>query len=72
MRSNNCVKCGNSMIQGFMIDRDSSSGDGVASWAEGAPQKSFWMGLRLSKRPKFDIQTWRCGRCGFLESYAPA
>ena len=26
--------------------------------------------IKIGKKTKHEIQTWRCGRCGFLESYA--
>ncbi|TMJ17211.1 MAG: hypothetical protein E6G94_02130 [Alphaproteobacteria bacterium] len=32
--------------------------------------KSFWTGISLGGRARSQIATWRCGRCGFLESYA--
>ena len=40
-------------------------------WIEGAPEKSFWIGIKTRGRRKLKIETWRCGRCGYLESYAP-
>ena len=69
MRSHSCPKCQSSMSQGFTVDRDSSGGHKVSHWIEGVPQKS-WFGLKTSKRATFEVQTWRCGRCGFLENYA--
>jgi hypothetical protein len=42
----------------------------VTHWVEGAPEKSFWQGLATSKRRVLPIATWRCERCGYLESYA--
>ena len=58
------------MSEGFVLDINQSGGRTVATWVEGAPEKSKWVGVKLGKRPKFEIQTWRCRRCGFLESYA--
>lgn len=70
MRSNGCPKCQGTMEEGFLLDINQSGGRAVTSWVEGAPQKSFWLGVKIAKRKKIDVQTWRCGRCGFLESYA--
>ena len=69
LRSNTCPKCQGMMTEGFILDADQSGGRSVSAWVEGVPDKR-WYGLKLGKKPKLDIQTWRCGRCGFLESYA--
>jgi hypothetical protein len=58
------------MTEGFVPDVTHSGGNAVATWVEGAPEKSFWTGVKLGKKSKYPIQTWRCSRCGFLESYA--
>ena len=68
--SKTCGKCGARMEPGFMPD-DKDNGSKVTSWVEGAPVKSFWGFFKTKGRRKLAIETWRCGRCGFLESYAP-
>ena len=68
-RSRTCPKCQASMSEGFVIDK-SDSGRSVSSWLEGAPDKSMWLGVRLGGKTPVEIATWRCGSCGFLESYA--
>lgn len=70
MRSNQCPKCQAAMAEGYTVDRGENGARRVNQWIEGAPQKSFWLGLKLGGRRRIDIATWRCGRCGFLESYA--
>jgi hypothetical protein len=70
MRSNQCPKCQGSMVEGFTIDHGHSNARQVSSWIEGPPQKSFWLGLKISGRRKLAIKTFRCERCGFLENYA--
>ena len=67
-----CPKCGGAMSDGFIVDKDSYGGRSVATWVEGQPKKSIWVGLRLGDAARFEITTWRCERCGFLESYAAA
>ena len=69
MRSNNCPKCQGSMSVGFILDA-TDSWSKVTSWVEGAPVRSMWAGVKLGKKAKYEIQTWRCTRCGFLENYA--
>jgi hypothetical protein len=67
MRSNDCSKCQGSMIEGFVLSERQGLW-AVSSWAEGAPRKT-WFGVRPRGKP-IEISTWRCTRCGFLESYA--
>ena len=69
MASKSCPKCNSSMAEGFVIDQ-THGGTALPSWVEGRPQRSVWTGLRLGGKPRLDISTWRCGRCGFLEHYA--
>jgi hypothetical protein len=68
-RSTDCPKCGGSMASGFVL----GYGNGTktpATWVEGEPVKTVWTGLNLRGRKQVPITTWRCGRCGYLESYA--
>lgn len=58
------------MGEGFIIDYGHGGAKKVSSWIEGPPQKSWWMGLKISGRRTLTIKTHRCARCGFLESYA--
>ena len=69
MRSNSCIKCQGTMTEGFIVDFKDGGSRAVSSWIEGAPEKR-WYGLKIGGKTKYDIQTWRCGRCGYLESYA--
>ena len=57
------------MTEGYVLDRTHGSVT-VASWVEGTPERSVWVGIKLAGKPTVDIATWRCGRCGFLEQYA--
>ena len=70
-QSKQCPKCSGSMAEGFVVDA-THGGAAVSSWVEGAPEKSVWTGLKLTGRPRSEIATWRCNRCGFLEHYASA
>lgn len=66
-----CPKCGGAMEEGFLLDR-TQSGAAASAWVAGAPEKSFWTGLKLKGRTQLPVSTWRCRRCGYLESYAPS
>ena len=58
------------MSEGFVID-DTHGGYTAAAWHPGAIVRSFWTGVKIRKASRVDITTWRCERCGYLESYAP-
>ena len=68
-RTRTCPKCQGAMSEGFILDHNHSA-RAVGRWVEGAPEKSFWLGIRLRGKTQLPIVTWRCGSCGFLESYA--
>jgi predicted nucleic-acid-binding Zn-ribbon protein len=64
-----CPKCGGAMEEGFVVDE----GYGVASvstWQGGPPKKSFWNGIQRDRQEQRQIMTYRCGKCGYLESFA--
>jgi hypothetical protein len=59
------------MEAGFTLDSGGSSGPvGFSHWVDGAPERSVWTGLKLKDRVRLAITTWRCPKCGLLESYA--
>lgn len=64
-----CPKCQSSMAEGFVVDKKDGVSH-VSSWLEGAPEKGFFGNIRFRGRKPVEIATWRCTRCGFLESYA--
>ena len=58
------------MSEGFVIDRGHANAQSQQKWVEGEPTKSFWYGLQTKGRESFQVRTYRCERCGYLESYA--
>ena len=42
----------------------------VPKWVAGLPRKSIWTGLKLRGLDQVEVATYRCRRCGYLESYA--
>jgi hypothetical protein len=60
------------MSPGFVVDRGHHSSPSAQVWVEGEPRRSFWSGLHLKGRAKHAVRTFRCERCGYLESYAGA
>lgn len=65
-----CLRCKRPMTLGFLLDVGDHGASRVSRWVEGAPEKSIWTGLKLKDRDVLPIRTFRCARCGYLESYA--
>lgn len=57
------------MVRGYQVDQGYGSMS-VPKWVEGEPERSYWVGLKLKGRTQLPVTTYRCGRCGYLESYA--
>ena len=58
------------MAAGFVPDV--TGGPTVQSeWIEGEPRPAFFGGLKMSGTVGYPIVTYRCTRCGYLESFAP-
>ena len=60
------------MEQGFVIGDDRLGYDTREHWIEGLPKRDIWFGgLDTSDKRVLPVRTYRCMRCGYLESYAP-
>lgn len=58
------------MEEGFLLDSTDSSRV-QTKWVQGPPEESRWgMGVKLKGRIQLPISTFRCTKCGYLESYA--
>jgi len=57
------------MKEGFVVDRGPSNY--VAEWVAGEPEFGTFGGLKLWSKERRPIRTFCCGKCGYLESYAP-
>jgi hypothetical protein len=65
-----CPKCARAMEAGYLLDYTQDARMAQSSWVEGAPERSFWTGLKIKGREKIAVTTFRCSHCGYLESYA--
>ena len=64
-----CPKCKGDMEEGFILDV--THGHRLAShWVAGAPEKSFWLGVKVKGKRLMNVRTFRCKSCGYLESYS--
>jgi hypothetical protein len=41
-----------------------------SSWVEGEPAKGFLGNIKLGGKRRIAAKTFRCTKCGYLESYA--
>ena len=57
------------MERGFIIDEGYGKRT-VPRWVLGEAEVSVWTGLKIRGKDKLDVTTYRCRRCGYLESYA--
>ena len=64
-----CARCGGTMEPGFILDEGYGK-IGPEKWVEGTPQFSIWTGLKLRGKDRLQVTSYRCRRCGYLESYA--
>ena len=71
MTEPDCPKCRARKELGLIID-SAHGGMVEPQWLEGAPEKSFWRGLKVKGKEKHPVRTFRCPSCGYLESYAHA
>ncbi len=65
-----CPKCNGEMVQGFIVDFHAGGKRLVSNWVEGAPEASFWQSTKVPVEKCIPVGTYRCSKCGFLESYA--
>jgi hypothetical protein len=58
------------MEEGIALELGDGNMPMVGHWHPGKPIRKWW-GLKVDKRQRREIATWRCTSCGYLESYAP-
>lgn len=65
-----CLRCQSVMDEGILLDRGHGNTLAVEQSLEGTPERSFWLGIKATGRERFTVTTYRCPRCGYLESSA--
>ena len=58
------------METGVLLDKGHGDALNTAEWLEGEPERSFWTGVKTKGRERLPVRTYRCVKCGYLESYA--
>jgi predicted nucleic-acid-binding Zn-ribbon protein len=71
MPGSSCPKCGGRLEAGFLLEQRDGNMKGVTEWIEGAPETGWFGAVKVRKKRHLPVQTLRCTRCGYLESYAP-
>jgi predicted nucleic-acid-binding Zn-ribbon protein len=69
--SKSCPKCGGRTEAGFLLEQRDGNMRGVTEWIEGAPEKGWFGSIKVRQKRQLEVETHRCTRCGYLESYAP-
>jgi len=67
-----CLRCSDKMEIGFTLEIDGGAKRWRTKWVAGQPNLDIWLGdIKTQNVRAFRIWTYRCVRCGYLESYAP-
>jgi hypothetical protein len=62
-----CIRCRAQMEAGYVVD--TRAGSKQQNWSPGEPISSAWTGLK-GKADSVPVTTFRCPKCGYLESFA--
>lgn len=65
-----CLRCQARMEAGFFLDDIDAEIHKAQEWVSGQPKRSWWAGLDLKGNERHAVTTYRCPKCGYLESYA--
>lgn len=66
-----CMRCRGVLEPGFIVDRGDMDVLHEAAWASGTPRRRLLQTTAVEKGQRLlAIRTWRCTRCGLLETYS--
>ncbi|WP_255950855.1 hypothetical protein [Streptomyces odontomachi] len=70
MNTFKCTQCDTvGLTDGFIEDAGEHS-RGYARWIEGALERGVFGGAKRMGRPRWQIEAYRCPKCGHLELFA--
>lgn len=58
------------MEEGFLLDKGDAGSVSPQTWIAGHPVKSRFLGLKYKAQDIYNVKTYRCIACNYLESYA--
>lgn len=65
-----CSKCNSDMEEGLLLELGDGNTLSSQTWVAGKLEKSFFLGLTLKGKVVYEVETFRCIACGYLDSYA--
>jgi hypothetical protein len=66
-----CGYCGAIGLEPGFISDSGQSSPGYARWVQGALERGIFGGAKVIKKPKWQIEVFRCPQCAHLEMFAP-
>jgi hypothetical protein len=55
---------------GYILELGHGNYRQPSTWIEGEPQRTYWFGIKITGKRQIEVLTFRCLKCGYLESYA--
>jgi hypothetical protein len=68
--SHQCSKCNSVMEEGFLLEKGHRNTLSSESWVAGKPDENSFFGMSLKGKTAYEVKTFRCVACGYLDSYA--
>jgi hypothetical protein len=58
------------MDRGFLLE-STQRGAAETKWMHGAPEPSFWMGIKTAGKDLVAVEAYKCPRCHVVKLFAP-
>ena len=58
------------METGFLLEKGHYNSMSAQQWVAGVPDEKAFFGMSTRGKVTYQVQTYRCTACGYLESYA--
>ena len=65
-----CAKCNSGMEEGFLLEKGHYNTLSSEVWVSGSPDEKSFLGMSIKGKITYNVRTFRCTCCGYLESYA--
>jgi Domain of unknown function (DUF6487) len=71
MQTLKCAKCGSEMQRGFVWYPFNITAEQTMMMLLTGPKPPSWTPAEQKSKIRYEVRTFRCIQCGYLESYAP-
>ncbi|MDT5269186.1 MAG: hypothetical protein QOH49_1372 [Acidobacteriota bacterium] len=61
-----CIRCGGAMEEGILMGMHAAQ----LKWVQGVPETGMFGRVKVYEKQIFSVATFRCVKCGQLESFA--